>query len=89
MIRTDDSVIPERFDNLWKMIKAHGAEQWLEDKGVGPDLEGLTYLCRFAFFTGLISKGEVARQLELTGPERKKLIKTWYDIHREKGCGAC
>jgi hypothetical protein len=89
MIRSDDPVIPQRFNDLWKLIKGHGAEQWIEDKGVGPDLEGLTYLCRFAFFTGLISKGEVGEQLGLSGPERRKLIKTWYDIHREKGCGAC
>ena len=89
MISPDHPEIPERYKMLYERIQAHGVEQWLKDKRTEPNLEGLIYLCKFAFFTALITKAEIARILELTPAERRQLVKGWYDDHREKGCGTC
>ncbi len=89
MIAPDHPDIPRRCQRLLEHIRAQGLEQWVEDKAPRCDRDGLIYLCRFAFFTGLITKAEIARVLELSPAERRRLIKSWYDQHREKGCGTC
>jgi hypothetical protein len=81
--------IAPTYEMLWSRLKAHGVEAWLRDKQPSPDREGLLYLCKFAYFTGLVTKGELARWLELDRGERRRLVKSWYDDHREKGCGTC
>ena len=89
MISPDDPSIPASFEWLLAHIEAQGVKQWVEDKGAGPDLEGLTYLCKFAFFTGILTKAQIGDILKLDRKERKHLVKEWYDSHRARGCGTC
>lgn len=89
MIQENDPRIPALFDDLYQRIKAQGVEQWTEDRNPQPDLEGLIYLCKFCFFTAILTKAEIARVLDIDRQELKKLVKSWYDDHREKGCGTC
>ena len=89
MIQPDHPELNDRFHILYKRVQAHGVEQWLKDSLDGPSVEGLVYLCKFAYFTGIITKAEIGRLLELTHGERRNLVKSWYDDHREKGCGTC
>ena len=89
MIPADDPSIAPRFHKLHRRIQAQGVEDWLKDLPPTPDLESLTYLCKFAFFTALITKSEIGAILGLDRKERRLLVKSWYDDHRKKGCGTC
>ena len=89
MIPRDDPSITPGYHGLRKRIEAQGVEAWLKDLPPDPDLDSLVYLCKFAFFTGLVTKSEIAATLGLDRKERRDLVKSWYDDHREKGCGTC
>jgi hypothetical protein len=88
---TDDQnpSIGAAYEQLWDRLRAQGLEAWLRAKSASPDREELIYLCKFAYFTGLITKGELARWLGLSPGERRRLVRSWYDDHRQKGCGTC
>lgn len=81
--------IISHFTNLLSRVGAEGVDSWLNPEKLKPDLDGLIYLCKFGYFTGVLTKAEIGRVLDLKPPERKELIKSWYDDHREKGCGTC
>lgn len=89
MIAPDSPDILPRFQELKRRIQAHGVDSWLNSDKATPDRDGLVYLCKFAFFTGIVTKAEIGRILELDRQERKELVKSWYDEHRERGCGTC
>ena len=89
MIKDSDPSIEAKFHWLFAKIKSTGVEQWAEAKNPQPDLEGLVYLCKFGFFTGILTKAQIGQILGLSRSERKHLVKSWYDDHREKGCGTC
>ncbi len=89
MIAINDPAIPQKFQSLRDRIAAQGVEQWLAEKADQPSRDSLVYLCKFGFFTGILTKAEIAEILGLDRAERKALIKSWYDDHREKGCGTC
>ena len=89
MIPPQDPTIPESFHRLLARIAAQGVSQWVEGKVDGPSLEALIYLCKFSFFTGILTKGEIGEVLGLDRQELKHLVKSWYDDHRAKGCGTC
>ncbi len=89
MIAPDHPELTERYHMLYKRVQDQGVEQWLKDNLDGPSVDGLVYLCKFAFFTALITKAEIGRILEIDKTERRALVKSWYDDHREKGCGTC
>lgn len=89
MIDQDHPELNKRFQMMYQRVRDQGVEQWLKDNLDGPSPDGLVYLCKFAFFTGIITKAEIGSLLELSRAERKQLVKSWYDDHREKGCGTC
>lgn len=89
MIQDNDPRIKVLFDDLLERINSHGVKQWTEERDPQPDQEGLTYLCKFGYFTGILTKGEIAGILDIDRPTLKKMVKSWYDDHREKGCGTC
>jgi hypothetical protein len=89
MLTDNDPIIPGLCQSLIARIKAQGVEQWLDQKKKSLNLSTLVYLCKFAYFTGIVTKAEIGRILNLEPPERKQLIRSWYDDHREKGCGTC
>ena len=89
MIAPDHPELAERYRMMYERVKNQGVEQWLKENLEGPNVDGLVYLCKFAFFTGIITKAEIGRLLELSTAERRNLVKSWYDDHREKGCGTC
>lgn len=89
MIAPDHPELSKRYHMLYQRVQAQGVEQWLKESLSGPSVEGLVYLCKFAFFTALITKAEIGSLLDLTKAERRALVKSWYDDHREKGCGTC
>lgn len=89
MISPQHSEIPTKYRYILDRINRQGVQSWLNPEKLGPDLDGLTYLCKFAYFTGLLNKAELADILELTKKEKKELVKSWYNDHREKGCGTC
>jgi hypothetical protein len=89
MIKANHPELTPRYHMLYKRVQDQGVEQWLKENLEGPSVEGLVYLCKFAFFTGIITKAEIGRLLELSPDERRNLVKSWYDDHRQKGCGTC
>ena len=89
MLKQDDPSIPSSCHTLLAHLKSHGVSQWAEDKVKSHDRDALIYLCKFSYFTGILTKAEIGRYLKLDRPELKKLIKSWYDDHRSKGCGTC
>lgn len=89
MIDPNDPQIPKMHARLLARIKAQGVEAWLSPKAQPADLESLTYLCKFAYFTGMLQKAEIGAILGLSREERKQMVRAWYDDHREKGCGTC
>lgn len=89
MIDRRDPNIAAGCQSLLKSIRAQGVEGWLREISDPPTLEDLVYLCKFAFFTGIVTKSEIARLLQADRAERKALVRSWYDEYREKGCGAC
>jgi len=84
-----DPEIPSLHQQLHLRIAAQGVEGWLSDKAGPAGLESLVYLCKFAFFTGILTKAEIGRVLGADRAELKALVKGWYDDHRAKGCGTC
>ena len=89
MIAENDPSIAPNFHILFARIKAMGVEQWTADKNPQPDLDGLVYLCKFGFFTGMLTKAQIGEILQMQPRERKLLVRGWYDDHRRKGCGTC
>lgn len=89
MLSPDHPDIAKRRRQLRSAIAAQGVEGWLSDKADEPSRESLIYLCKFAFFTGILTKAQIGRMLEADRAELKTLVKSWYDDHRQKGCGTC
>ena len=79
----------ESFDRLVKIIRDQEVVNWVVDRIEDRTPETLTYLAKFAYMTGLINKAEIKRFLNLDSRAVKKLVKSWYDDHRERGCGTC
>jgi len=89
MLAQDDPSIPASFQKLLAPLETHGVRQWMEGKFGPPDRDALIHLCKFGYFTGLLSKAQIAIYLKLDRPALKKLLRAWYDDHRRKGCGTC
>lgn len=89
MLTSDDPSISHSYDRLLRRIEAQGVAPWIEGKVKGPDREGLIFLCKFGFFTGILTKAEIGQMLKLERGELKQLVRSWYDDHRAKGCGTC
>lgn len=89
MLASDDPSIPQGYNSLLRRIEAQGVAPWIEGKVRGPDRDGLVFLCKFGFFTGILTKSEIGRTLKLDREELKQLVRSWYDDHRAKGCGTC
>jgi len=89
MLAPDDSSIPASVQELLALLENHGMRQWAEGKFSHPSREALIHLCKFGYFTGLLSKAQIASYLKLDRPDLKNLLKAWYDDHRSKGCGTC
>ncbi len=81
--------IPARQALLRARLAQEGVDAWLKEGRVTPDVAGLVYLAKFAYFTGQITKREIAELLGLDPRERRELVKSWYDEHRKRGCGTC
>ena len=89
MLPVDDPSISDSYHRLLRRIEAHGVAPWIEGKVRGPDRDGLIFLCKFGFFTAILTKAEIGRMLRLEREELKQLVRSWYDDHRAKGCGTC
>lgn len=89
MLRPDHPDIAQRHRRLRAAIAAQGVEGWLRDIAEQPSRDSLIYLCKFAFFTGILTKAQIGDILEADRGELKALVKSWYDDHRRKGCGTC
>lgn len=89
MLSSDDPSISDHYHRLLTRIDAQGVRQWTEGKLHGPSREGLVYLCKFSFFTGIVTKAEIGAILQMDRRELRGLVKSWYDDHRAKGCGTC
>ncbi len=71
------------------MIRDNAVKTWVDDRLDAPSLDNLTYLVKFAYLTGLITKAEIRDYLVLDRTQVKHLVRKWYDEHRRKGCGMC
>jgi hypothetical protein len=89
MLNPDHPDIARRRGQLRAAIAAQGVEGWLSEIADQPTLESLIYLCKFAFFTGILTKSQIGQMLGADRAELKGLVKSWYDDHRQKGCGTC
>ena len=89
MTQTQDTALAATYHHLLSRIRAQGVEGWLRDLSGGPSRESLEYLCKFAYFTGILTKAEIGAMLDISRPQLKALVKSWYDDHRQKGCGTC
>lgn len=89
MLPPDDPTIPASYARLLARITAQGVAPWIEGKVRGPGRDGLIFLCKFAFFTGILTKAEIGQALKMDRGELKQLVRSWYDDHRAKGCGTC
>ncbi|MCB2187398.1 MAG: hypothetical protein KQJ78_13325 [Deltaproteobacteria bacterium] len=89
MLKPDDPEIPAKFAEMHRKITAMGVEGWLSSQAASPSLDALVYLCKFAYFTGIFNKAELAVMLGADRTELKHLVRAWYDDHRAKGCGIC
>ena len=85
----NDPEIATLHKNLRRAIVAQGVEGWLSEKAEPASLDSLIYLCKFAFFTGILTKAQIGQILGADRAELKALVKGWYDDHRAKGCGTC
>lgn len=88
----DDPSIEPSHHALVGRIEAAGVRQWAQEKLEklgGPSLESLVYLCKFCFFTGILTKAQIGQFLGADRAELRALVKSWYDDHRAKGCGTC
>jgi len=79
----------ESFEELVRIIRDQEVVNWVVDRIQDRSPETLTYLAKFAYMTGLINKADIKRFLNLDSKEARKLVKGWYDDHRERGCGTC
>lgn len=77
------------FDGLVKIIRDQEVIDWVVERLSDRTEENLVYLTKFAYMTGLINKAEIKRYLGVDSQEAKRLVRSWYDEHREKGCGIC
>ncbi len=89
MIDPSDPNIRPRHAELLARIRAQGVEGWLSEKAQPPSLDSLVYLCKFAYFTGMLQKSQIGAILGVSRDELKRLVRAWYDDHRQKGCGTC
>ena len=89
MLSPDHPDIASRHRQLRASIVAQGVEGWLSDIADEPSRESLIYLCKFAFFTGILTKSQISELLGADRAELKGLVRSWYDDHRRKGCGTC
>ena len=89
MLDPDHPDIARRHQQLRRAIAARGVEGWLADKADHPSVDSLIYLCKFAFFTGILTKSQIGECLGADRAELKDLVRGWYDDHRRKGCGTC
>lgn len=92
MIAPDDPSIETSYRRLVALVEAAGVKRWAQerlDALGGPSLESLVYLCKFGFFTALLTKAQIGQFLGADRGELKALVKSWYDDHRAKGCGTC
>lgn len=89
MIAPDDPSLARNHAQLLAQITAQGVEAWLTDKAQPVGVDSLVYLCKFAYFTGLLRKKDIGAILQMDRTERKALVRSWYNDHREKGCGTC
>lgn len=92
MLSPDDPSIAPSHHALVRRVEAAGVKRWAQerlDALGGPNLESLVYLCKFCFFTALVTKSQIGQILGADRGEVKALVKSWYDDHRAKGCGTC
>ncbi len=92
MIPSDDPGIEASYHLLVARVEAAGVKGWAQarlDALGGPSLESLVYLCKFCFFTALLTKAQIGGVLGADRAEVKALVRSWYDDHRAKGCGTC
>lgn len=85
----NDPEIAMHHEYLRRAIAAQGVEGWLSEKAQPVGLDSLIYLCKFAFFTGILTKSQIGRFLGADRAELRALVKGWYDDHRARGCGTC
>jgi hypothetical protein len=79
----------DRFARLADLIRANAVGTWVDDRLDAPGPENLTYLAKFAYLTGLITKAQIRDYLDVDRNQAKLLVRGWYDEHRRKGCGMC
>lgn len=89
MIRPGDPDLIRHHRRLRELIREQGVEPWLHQKGAQPSVEALVYLCKFGFFTGILTKAQIAGLLKIPRSQLRPLVKGWYDDHRQRGCGTC
>lgn len=89
MLSPDHPDIASRHRQLRASIATQGVEGWLSEIADEPSRESLIYLCKFAFFTGILTKSQIGELLGADRAELKGLVRGWYDDHRRKGCGTC
>ncbi|MCF8034118.1 MAG: hypothetical protein K9K66_15565 [Desulfarculaceae bacterium] len=85
----NDPEIAKQHAVLQQAIIAQGVKAWLSEKAQPASLDSLIYLCKFAFFTGILTKSQIGQVLGADRPEVKALVRGWYDDHRARGCGTC
>lgn len=89
MIDAADPQIEPLFLQLKRRVEAHGVQDWLTEKAASPSRDALIYLCKFGFFTAILTKAEIAEILQMDRAELRATVKSWYDDHRARGCGTC
>ena len=89
MLNPDHPDIARRSRGLLSKIKAQGVEGWLREGLADHELDTLIYLCKFAFFTGIVNKSGIKEILGADSAETRQLVRQWYNDHRERGCGTC
>jgi hypothetical protein len=92
MLAPDDPSISALHQTLLVRVQGAGVMAWAKERLErldGPNLESVTYLCKFCYFTALLTKAQIAQALDLDRAELRNLVKGWYDDHRAKGCGTC
>ena len=89
MIQPSDPRLIANIKHLKGLIQAQGVEQWLKEMADEPTVEALIYLCKFGFFTGILTRAQIADMLQVERKALKPLVKSWYDDHLAKGCGTC
>ena len=72
-----------------RLIRRNAVRAWVDEYLDQPSPQNLQYLVKFAYMTGLINKAQIRHYLQIDRLESKKLVRKWYDEHRETGCGTC